>query len=694
VQLNVWVHLEINGDSSADLRKEKIMKKVFTMSILIFLIFLVAGGCQQKTRRIVTGEPVVVTTQTIGPEGGTITITKEGDPLNGYSITVPSGAYTESLSFTVSYSPILNHTYGENFNPIAPLITVENGGGYAKKSMIVKIPVEVPDGYFAMAFFYDDKTGELQGVPMRKSEKNMLTVATRHFSNMAVSSAAKKVFEGEIPSGFKQGVDNWQFTNWGSYVAAGGQCAGQTIAAMYYFSEKKVKEKKPSLYGLYDNYNNPYQKTPDIEFDDVLAYRLCSMAQEEAASIWAGEVITDVSVLLSDVSEEDLDPESTFHAFAGSMVVSDMPQLMGVDRKDKNGKTEGHALIVYKCSGNELYVSDPNYPSGPGSAERKVIYDPVTKQFKGYDSGRNAEEARQQGVHYDIIEYLGAVNTFDTAPMKKLWKEFEDGTIGDGTFPRYTVMVEETFPDGSVEYVELVNNYETTNKKIKVKIEAPDIDSRTTLYKSTGIGEDKGETVTNQQLIEIPLTEGINSLGFHVEGQVKEGEYKGIYRWVGFTWVNVILKKAATTTSTTATGNYTCAVVKPESGANITYVPDKTEIECRAKIYLDGKDVTEQLNWAEYNNPNQIPPLYAFYVYYLFHDGVTWTTFRCYDTCLTDAGVVDGLIGSNEFIIPRTGDSPPDVWPSKVKFVFTKYDGESKEICECTSDQITFTKQQ
>ena len=671
------------------------MKKVFTMSILIFLIFLVAGGCKQKTRRIITGEPVVVTTETIGPEGGTITINKEGDPLNGYSITVPEGAYAESQSFTVSYRPILNHTYGENFNPIAPLITVENGGGYAKKSMVVKIPVEVPEGHFAMAFFYDDKTGELQGVSMRKSEKNLLTVATKHFSNMAVSSAAKKVFEGEISSGFKQGVDNWQFTNWGSYVAAGGQCAGQTIAAMYYYSEKKVKEKKPSLYGLYDNYNNPYQKTSAIEFDDVLAYRLCSMVQIKSNDIkdpLGDPTKYDVSELLSldDLKEGDLDPESTFHSFAGSMVVSDMPQLMFVFRKDKNDKRVGHALIVYKCSGNELYVSDPNYPSGPGIKDRKVIYDPVAKQFKGYDIARNAGEA---GEHFDIIEYAGAINTFDTAPINKLWKEFEDGTIGDGTFPRYTIVVEETFPDGNTADIGLIDNYETTNQKIKVYIDPTDFEPQVTLYRGTPPPAQKGVTIIGSQTIEIPLNEGVNSLGFHVEGKVKEGEDAERYVWVGFTWVNVIRKKADSSTTTTSggTGTYTCEVVKPDSGANITYIPDKTEIECRVKIYLDGKDVTEKLNWTGEG--------YPYYVYSVWHlsPDAAWDGFDCYNpfpySCSYD-DISNGAVGSSHYVIPRTSQWPPDAYQSKIKFEFKELVPlEANKICECTSGEVTFTLQ-
>jgi len=637
----------VKFDSTAYLRKEKIMKKVFTMSILIFLIFLVAGGCQQKTRRIIIGEPVVVATETIGPEGGTITITKEGDPLNGYSITVPEGAYDESQSFTVSYSPILDHTFGENFNPIAPLITVENGGGYAKKSMIVKIPVEVPEGHFAMAFFYDDKTGELQGVSMRKSEKNLLTVATKHFSNMAVSSAAKKVFEGEISSGFEQGVDNWQFTNWGSYVAAGGQCAGQSIAAMYYYSEKKVKEKKPSLFGLYDNYNNPYQKTPDIEFDDVLAYRLCSMAQKVSVDIELGAVAKDPSVLFSDVSEEDLDDESTFHAFAGSMVVSDMPQLMCVWKEDKNDKRVGHALIVYKCSGNELYVSDPNYPSGPGSKDRKVVYDPVAKQFKGYDTARNAGEA---GEHFDVIEYMGALTTFDTAPIKKLWKEFEDGTVGDGTFPRYTIVVEETFPDGNTADIGLIDDYETTNQKIKVYIDPTDFEPQVTLYRGTPPPAQKGVTTIGSQTIEIPLSEGVNSLGFHVEGKVKEGKDAGRYVWVGFTWVNVIRKKAASTTTTTVE-----ATTSSSSSTTTTTIAPTGD---RFKDNGDGTvtDTITGLFWLKNANP---------FGYQTWAMAVRY----CQELASGKKGLTDGS-NAGQWRLPTIeelesiGTDPPVVWES------------------------------
>ena len=265
-------------------------------------------------------------------------------------------------------------------------------------------------------------------------------------------------------------------------------------------------------------------------------------------------VPTDPSVLFSDALRKILTLNQHFMLLPGPWWYLICRSYMGVWKKDKNDKRVGHALIVYKCSGNELYVSDPNYPSGPGSAERKVIYDPVTKQFKGYDTGRNAGEA---GEHYDIIEYVGALTTFDTAPIKKLWKEFEDGTIGDGTFPRYTIVVEETFPDGTTADIGLIDNYETTNQKIKVYIDPTDFEPQVTLYRGTPPPAQKGDTIIGSQTIEIPLSEGVNSLGFHVEGKSRRESIQEDIVWVGFTWVNVIRKKANSTTTTTveATGD-------------------------------------------------------------------------------------------------------------------------------------------
>ncbi|MCX5799488.1 MAG: hypothetical protein NTU90_08020, partial [Proteobacteria bacterium] len=547
------------------------MKKVFTKSILIFLIYLVAGGCQQKTHRIITGEPVVITTETIGPEGGTITINKEGDPLNGYSITVPSGAYDTSVSFTISYRPILSHTFEKNISFISPLISVENGGDYSRKAMTVKIPVQVPDGHFAMAFIYDDKTGELQGVPMRNSEKNLLTVATKHFTEMAAADGEEPNLEDEVDSKFKQGVDNWQYVNWGSYLAPLGHCGGQSLAALYYYSEKKVKEKKPSLFGLYDDYNNPYQKTPDLQWDDTLAYRLCSMAQVEYNKITDPDIDKeeDISELLSLDDLKDLNDKATFCSLVLSMLVTDMPQLVVVYHVDANKKNTGHALIVYKCVGTELYVSDPNYPSGQNSTNRTIVYNPNTQKFNSYNSGRNAEDALKGATQYETIEYQGSIDAFDKTPLVNLWNEFEAGTVGQDTFPYYSIMVKETYPDGNVAYVDLIDNYETTAEKITVQVDTSDFEPQVTLYKGTPYPPQKGATITGSQTMDIPLNEGVNSLGFHVEGKVKEGEAKGKYSWVGFTWVNVIRKKAASTTTTTT-------VEATTSSSSSTTIPSNT----------------------------------------------------------------------------------------------------------------------
>ena len=422
----------------------------------------------------------------------------------------------------------------------------------------------MPDDHFAMAFFYDETRGELQGIPMVKQEEDMLTVVTKHFSEIVVTSIAKSRLEGKIESEFKQGVDNWQFANNGSYLVPDGHCSGQSLTAMYYFSEKKIEEGRPALYNLYDNYDNPYHATPEIPEDDVLAYRLCSMAQNISGEVKLGN--PDEEDIIELISEE-VSPESTFNSFAYSMLVTGMPQYASIWRIDDEGKVlGGHAIIVYKNVGAELFVSDPNYPHGPGGSERKITFNSNTSTFQPYSSGENAEQAENEDILYTEILYEGGTDIFNLAPLEKLWKEFEEGTVGQGVFPAYTLTVVEINPDGSTDEVVLVNNYQTDEEKITVKLTDADFEPQITLYTSHESGESKGPTVTGSQPLEIELHPGVNTLGFSINGRDTGGEEPKDFKWIGFTWVNVLREDNGDHDET-----YSCEIQSPRAGDHLLY---------------------------------------------------------------------------------------------------------------------------
>ena len=139
-------------------------QQLFMVGMIVMLLISGLSGCFEQSdtavkHTITVGETVEVTMETIGSDGGTITFNKPGDLLDGLVIEIPEGAYNEDTPFEISYSPIEEHSMGDYFNPISPLITIENGGGYSEEIISVKIPANIPAEHFAMAFFYDEKTG-------------------------------------------------------------------------------------------------------------------------------------------------------------------------------------------------------------------------------------------------------------------------------------------------------------------------------------------------------------------------------------------------------------------------------------------------------------------------------------------------------------------------------------------------------
>ncbi len=257
------------------------MKKLcFIITILTFVLCC-STGCRLSRPPLVLGDPVDVTTETVSPDGDTIVVDKPGDPLHGFTIEVPEDAYTSNQTFTISYQTVENYSLPADSIPLSPLVSVENGGQFSEQYMTVTIPVSIPEGHFAMAFFYDEESERFEAMFRVSDDEASLTVATRHFSKKIALAIPEERLAAVIDTEFKPGTDDWQFVNRGSYIAPRGHCAGQSMMAMYYYTEKKLRGDMPPLNGAYDNDGNIYHPTPDLWQDDVLAYKLCSVAQVE-----------------------------------------------------------------------------------------------------------------------------------------------------------------------------------------------------------------------------------------------------------------------------------------------------------------------------------------------------------------------------------------------------------------------------
>jgi len=329
----------------------------------IAILFLFSTACEsfnsskeKPSTNLEIGEEIEVASQTISSSGGTVIVDDPTSVIDGLEIVVPSNSYPGSKTFKISTAEITNSTLGEFFNPITPLIQIENGGGYADSIMEITIPIDLPEGHFAMGFYYDEATGRLEGIPVIKETSSSVTLATRHFmagneirkgdpslkgsplsfnasANLVISSISESMLNGQkiITTGFKPKTDDYEFTNYGSYIVPNGHCAGQSITMMWYYYEKKLNGASP-LFSLFD-------ETDDLWQDNPYCFRWASVVQKDLD--WDGNYFK----LLKHIR---ITPDYHFlswKAFAYSMLVTGSPQYCGLTSLEG-----GHAIIAHKIN--------------------------------------------------------------------------------------------------------------------------------------------------------------------------------------------------------------------------------------------------------------------------------------------------------------------------------------------------------
>lgn len=474
------------------------------------------------TGKITTGAFIEAGSSSIGSGGGSVRVTTGS--VAGLSIEVPANAYSSAHTISVSAAEIQSHSYGADIHPISHLIRIEAGSDYAALPIKVTVPIQLPAGHFAMGFYYDAETGELEGIPSFALTDNSITLLTSHFSgrhlsdgshggitgskpfvDVVISSIAAGELNGEHASTFVPGIDDWDFTNRGSYISPNGHCAGQSITAMWYYHTKKLASGQPTLFGRFDLADGK------IEIDNPRGIRFVSVIQEQqswpSALSWYNMFETPSTTKLRHDSLH-------YFTFCYAIKVTKRPQYVGI----WNGAV-GHAMIVYKAGNNKLHVADPNHP---GNTTREIVLLP-TGSFAPYMAGANATVP---STPFPNIAYFSKSSFINHAGIESRYNQMLQGTIGS--------IPPNTFPDTKLqwfngyEFVDVTDTIDADNDTVIFRALCPtcDIPLPGDLTHITLFDDDEKE-VRRMELdgrLIVPINAGLSALNIHIEGETIAGD--------------------------------------------------------------------------------------------------------------------------------------------------------------------------
>lgn len=550
---------------------------------------------------------------TITAAGGSLRYTQPGDPLSGLTLTIPAGAFPQGGTWQVRAEPASVPAI-PSVSLAAPPFRIETSqGGEAAQFLTLRIPVRVPAGEFAGAFYWDPVVGHLEAIPTVDADSTSITVAMQHVSasrllSPATAPGARRVSRAfasasgsggvsivllksslarlrqPVSTGFQPGVDDWEFANWGSYISPAGHCAGQSITAVWYYLRQKAV--RGALHAQYDEIHSGFY------WDNPRGYRFASTVQESID--WSRRAST-LQGLESFAQAVGIGIDS-LHFFTGAlaMLATGHPQYVAV----RNARG-GHALVAWASTGSGFKIADPNWP---GQA-RQVAF--TGGRFTPYDGAASAA-AGGSGTLYETIRVLGVSAVIPVTDIDPLWPAFLDGTIGSSRFPAYRV---ELYDPDSDSWSVAPDTIVTRQQDLKLRAVCPSCmksdnsPGAAAGQQLLGIVDSVGnlrETVTTGGT-ETRLQKGKQRLGLKVYGADTSGEATFYWTWLDFRWITVDAKPFFINPDSLVGKIDTTYrfVARPSGGAppNATYEWDFGD--GHAPVLVTGGDSTVQYEWKE-----------------------------------------------------------------------------------------------
>jgi alpha-tubulin suppressor-like RCC1 family protein len=442
----VWVRFTANGGTvSPDSVKSGatgIAQASWTMSLVAgsYTATATAASLAAVTFScVVSSQNLGQATQTLGSAGGTITATTA---LGTVQLVVPPGALSASATFSVEVQPLAAGQLPAGLSAASPIVTVSSPAIQSDSLISLRIP-RLRDASTATAFAISGVTGALVPAVLLSRDSGSVTLAFRMpFLSTITGSAPGRapagrqdlvqrfllVFFGSQPSGgidvtgFRPGVDDWEFANYGSVLAPAGFCLGKTASMAWYYTERRVAVQSPSLYNQFGGAIPNWNLGGD--YDNRRGWRLASEVQLDQDKLFKR--------LIAEIGEDD---ELAWLELVNAIRATGRPQLLAVFRGNIFTGIFGHSLLAWKVdeSTGQVWVADPNYP-GRIRSEGDIKYDFSQHRFGQYVSYERADGTEYT---YDRIVFWG-LSADEWNQVGSRWTEFDNGTIGtvgSNTFP-------------------------------------------------------------------------------------------------------------------------------------------------------------------------------------------------------------------------------------------------------------------
>ena len=405
--------------------------------------------------------PVQVASQSVDQSGGVIEVVDDSSPMNGLKIEVPEGATDELITFTLSYTNIVDiEGLTENAAVVSKMFTIQTSGSESwNEYEVFNLPVMVTLPYDSSLVAEDQPVRfysygeqnhilESSGFFSENVENHTITFLTSKFSDFIAIKLKLRNYEllgseFEVDTKFRPTVDGWFIENWGSYLLPKGFCRGMSLYASWYYRFKKPY----TVIGLYEM----YKEGDPLEWrDDATAIQLATRAHVATSEISrrVAKVYGDKIGIKAPVGGGKIsfmsDAPSVAITWIHGMMVTDQPQLVHLYTIYVNNEISGgHLALTYRFKNNRFDIYDPAVAGSHPDTNALQIPFTFSEGFTRTYKGNPGNEYNFFGA--TTLPMWGTTNRFYQGLYNAAEKQFKDDTL----FPTVKFTSPNTTPLGT-----------------------------------------------------------------------------------------------------------------------------------------------------------------------------------------------------------------------------------------------------